>query len=172
MQQSEEVNELFAAMAKAQAEIKNPAKNTKNTFFKNEYADLTSVLNAIRPVASSHGLSFIQSVDMVDERVTVQSQISHSSGQWVKSSAMVPLSDNAKNVPQDIGIISTYIRRYQAQAMWGINAEDDTDAQTLSEPAKNQEDDQFLNDLLDSESKISGLSNEQYAKQVKQKGKK
>lgn len=168
MQQSEQVNELFTAVAKAQAEIKNPAKNTKNTYFKNEYADLTAVLNAIRPVAAAHGLSFVQSVDMVDERVTVQSQVSHSSGQWIKSSAMVPLSDNVKNVPQEIGIISTYIRRYQAQAMWCINAEQDDDAQPLTQPEKADE----LDDILGSKSQISGLSDEQYAKQVKQKGKK
>jgi hypothetical protein len=133
MQQSEETSDLFAAMAKAQAEIKNPGKNTKNTYYKNEYADLTSVLNAIRPVAAAHGLSFIQSVDMVDERVTIQSQVSHASGQWIRCSAMVPLPQQSKNVPQDIGIISTYIRRYQAQSMFCINAEEDTDAQTLSE---------------------------------------
>lgn len=168
MQQSEQVDELFTAVAKAQAEIKNPAKNTKNTYFKNEYADLTAVLNTIRPVAAAHGLSFVQSVDMVDDRVTVQSQVSHSSGQWIKSSAMVPLSDNVKNVPQEIGIISTYIRRYQAQAMWCINAEQDDDAQPLTQPDKPDE----LDDILGSKSQISGLSDEQYAKQVKQKGKK
>lgn len=170
MQQSEQVDELFTAVAKAQAEIKNPAKNTKNTYFKNEYADLTAVLNAIRPVAAAHGLSFVQSVDMVDDRVTVQSQVSHSSGQWIKSSAMVPLSDNVKNVPQEIGIISTYIRRYQAQAMWCINAEQDDDAQPLTEQVEDKVDD--LDDILGSKSQISGLSDEQYAKQVKQKGKK
>lgn len=168
MQQSEQVNELFAAIAKAQAEIKNPAKNTKNTYYKNEYADLTAVLNAVRPVAAAHGLSFVQSVDMVDDRVTVQSQVSHSSGQWIKSSAMVPLSENVKNVPQEIGIISTYIRRYQAQAMWCINAEQDDDAQPLTEPEKSDE----LDDILGSKSQINGLSDEQFAKQVKQKGKK
>lgn len=168
MQQSEQVNELFAAIAKAQAEIRNPAKNTKNTYYKNEYADLTAVLNAIRPVAAAHGLSFVQSVDMVDDRVTVQSQVSHSSGQWIKSSAMVPLSENVKNVPQEIGIISTYIRRYQAQAMWCINAEQDDDAQPLTEPEKSDE----LDDILGSKSQINGLSDEQFAKQVKQKGKK
>lgn len=168
MQQSEQVNELFAAIAKAQAEIRNPAKNTKNTYYKNEYADLTAVLNAIRPVAAAHGLSFVQSVDMVDDRVTVQSQVSHSSGQWIKSSAMVPLSENVKNVPQEIGIISTYIRRYQAQAMWCINAEQDDDAQPLTEPEKSDE----LDDILGSKSQINGLSDEQFAKQIKQKGKK
>ena len=167
MQQSDQVNELFGAIAKAQAEIKNPAKNTKNTYYKNEYADLTAVLNTIRPVAAAHGLSFVQSVDMIDDRVTVQSQVSHSSGQWIKCSAMVPLSDNVKNVPQEIGIISTYIRRYQAQAMWCINAEQDDDAQPLTEQVEEKVDD--LDDILGSKSQISGLSDEQFAKQVKQK---
>lgn len=172
MQQSEQVSELFGAMAKAQAAIRNPAKNTKNTYYKNEYADLTSVLNAIRPVAAANGLSFVQSVDMIDDRVTIQSQVSHSSGEWIRCSAMIPLPEDSKNVCQDIGIISTYIRRYQAQSMWCINAEDDTDAQTLTKPEVNKQDDRFLDDLLDADSKINGLSNEQYAKQVRQKGKK
>ena len=80
---------------------------------------------------------------------------------------MVPLSDNVKNIPQEIGIISTYIRRYQAQAMWCINAEQDDDAQPLTEQVEEKVDD--LDDILGSKSQISGLSDEQFAKQVKQK---
>ena len=79
MEQSESINELATALAKAQAEIRNPGKNTKNTFFKNEYADLTAVLGCIRPVASANGLSFIQAVEAKAGHVCVSSQISHSS---------------------------------------------------------------------------------------------
>ena len=50
MEQSENIAEISAALSKAQAEIRNPAKNIQNTFLKNKYADLTSVLNCIRPV--------------------------------------------------------------------------------------------------------------------------
>ena len=133
MQQSDETGELFTAISAAQAEINNPAKNTTNTFFKNEYADLASVLNSIRAVASRHGLGIIQSIDMVDSRVTVQTQLAHVSGQWIRCSAMVPLPENANNIPQAIGVIATYLRRYQAQSMMGIWAgEADDDAQALT----------------------------------------
>ena len=131
MEQSESINELTSALAKAQSEIRNPSKNTKNTFFKNEYADLTAVLGCIRPVASANGLSFIQSVEAYNGNVAVSSQISHVSGQWVKQVASVELPKSSKNPIQDLGSMATYLKRYQAQSMWAICGDDDTDAQDL-----------------------------------------
>ena len=131
MEQSESINELTSALAKAQSEIRNPSKNTKNNFFKNEYADLTSVLGCIRPVASANGLSFIQSVEAYNGNVAVSSQISHVSGQWVKQVASVELPKSSKNPIQDLGSMATYLKRYQAQSMWAICADEDTDAQDL-----------------------------------------
>ena len=131
MEQSESINELTSALAKAQSEIRNPSKNTKNNFFKNEYADLTSVLGCIRPVASANGLSFIQSVEAYNGNVAVSSQISHVSGQWVKQVASVELPKSSKNPIQDLGSIATYLKRYQAQSMWAVCADEDTDAQDL-----------------------------------------
>jgi hypothetical protein len=131
MEQSESINELATALAKAQAEIRNPGKNTKNTFFKNEYADLTAVLGCIRPVASANGLSFIQAVEAYNGNVAVSSQISHSSGQWIKQVASVEVPKTSKNPIQDLGSMATYLKRYQAQSMWAICADEDTDAQDL-----------------------------------------
>lgn len=131
MEQSESVNELATALAKAQAEIRNPGKNTKNTFFKNEYADLTAVLGCIRPVAAANGLSFIQAVEAYNGNVAVTSQISHSSGQWIKQVASVEVPKTSKNPIQDLGSMATYLKRYQAQSMWAICADEDTDAQDL-----------------------------------------
>jgi hypothetical protein len=131
MEQSESINELSAALAKAQAEIRNPSKNTKNTFFKNEYADLTAVLGCIRPVAAANGLSFIQAVEAYNGNVAVTSQISHSSGQWIKQVASVEVPKTSKNPIQDLGSMATYLKRYQAQSMWAICADEDTDAQDL-----------------------------------------
>ena len=131
MEQSESINELTAALAKAQSEIRNPSKNTKNTFFKNEYADLTAVLGCIRPVASANGLSFIQSVEARAGHVCVSSQVSHSSGQWIKQTASVELLKTSKNPIQDLGSMATYLKRYQAQSMWAVCADEDTDAQDL-----------------------------------------
>jgi len=150
MEQSESINELSAALAKAQAEIRNPGKNTKNTFFKNEYADLTSVLGCIRPVASANGLSFIQGVEAYNGNVAVTSQISHSSGQWIKQVASVEVPKTSKNPIQDLGSMATYLKRYQAQSMWAICADEDTDAQDLGIEDISDEKVAHLDAMLDS----------------------
>jgi len=149
MEQSESVNELATALAKAQAEIRNPGKNTKNTFFKNEYADLTAVLGCIRPVASANGLSFIQAVEAYNGNVAVSSQISHSSGQWIKQVASVEVPKTSKNPIQDLGSMATYLKRYQAQSMWAICADEDTDAQDLGIEDINDEKVAHLDAMLD-----------------------
>ena len=150
MEQSESVNELATALAKAQAEIRNPTKNTKNTFFKNEYADLTSVLGCIRPVASANGLSFIQAVEAYNGNVAVTSQISHSSGQWIKQVASVEVPKTSKNPIQDLGSMATYLKRYQAQSIWAICGDEDTDAQDLGIEDISDEKVAHLDAMLDS----------------------
>jgi len=150
MEQSESINELSAALAKAQAEIRNPSKNTKNTFFKNEYADLTAVLGCIRPVAAANGLSFIQAVEAKAGHVCVSSQISHSSGQWIKQVASVEVPKTSKNPIQDLGSMATYLKRYQAQSMWAICADEDTDAQDLGIEDISDEKVAHLDAMLDS----------------------
>ena len=150
MEQSESINELATALAKAQAEIRNPGKNTKNTFFKNEYADLTAVLGCIRPVASANGLSFIQAVEAYNGNVAVSSQISHSSGQWIKQVASVEVPKTSKNPIQDLGSMATYLKRYQAQSMWAICADEDTDAQDLGIEDISDEKVAHLDAMLDS----------------------
>ena len=132
MKQSELINELSAALAKAQLEIKNPAKNATNPFLKNRYADLGSCLNAIRAVAAVNGLAFVQTVEMLGDSVSVSSQISHSSGQWIRQTAKTIVQNGGKNLMQDVGSMSTYLKRYQAQSMWAISGDDDTDAQEIT----------------------------------------
>lgn len=132
MKQSELINELSAALAKAQLEIKNPAKNATNPFLKNRYADLGSCLNAIRAVAAVNGLAFVQSVEMFADSISISSQISHSSGQWISQTATAVIQAGGKNLMQDVGSMSTYLKRYQAQSMWAISGDDDTDAQEIT----------------------------------------
>ena len=150
MEHSESINELATALAKAQAEIRNPNKNTKNTFFKNEYADLTSVLGCIRPVASANGLSFIQAVEAYNGNVAVTSQITHSSGQWIKQVASVEVPKTSKNPIQDLGSMATFLKRYQAQSIWAICGDEDTDAQDLGIEDISDEKVAHLDAMLDS----------------------
>ena len=129
---SENVNELAAALAKAQGEIANAAKDADNPFFRSKYADLASVWDAIRRPLSANGLAVLQPAAVDGARVTVTTLLTHASGQWVESSltmmAMQQVKgsgwEEAKN-PQAIGSAITYARRYSLSAMVGVAPEDD-----------------------------------------------
>jgi len=90
------------------------------------------VLNCIRPVCAANGLAFMQTVEAYGDRVAVTSQVTHSSGQWIRQVASVAISAQAKNPMQDLGSIATYLKRFQSQSMFSICGDEDTDAQDLT----------------------------------------
>ena len=51
--QSDVVGDIFGALAKAQKTIQNPAKNAKNSHFKNTYTTLDEGLNVVRDALSA-----------------------------------------------------------------------------------------------------------------------
>lgn len=113
---------LFAALAKAQAEIENAAKNAANPHFRSRYADLAEVLNTVRPVFAKHGLSIVQSTGFDGSLVSVTTLVGHAEGGFITSTAScVP----AKTDAQGIGSATTYLRRYSLAAMAGVAQEDD-----------------------------------------------
>ena len=125
MKQSEQTNELAAALAKAQAEIKSARKDVDNNFFHTKYADLDSVWNACRDQLSKNGLSIIQRpYDTEGGRVGVETTLLHSSGQFYSSSFSSRLQ---KDDAQGIGSAITYLRRYGLSAMVGIAPTGDDD---------------------------------------------
>lgn len=114
--------ELFAALAKAQGEIENASKNAANPHFRSKYADLAEVLNTIRPVFATNGLSLFQTPGYDGSMASVTTVLAHSSGGYITSTAScVP----AKSDAQGIGSATTYLRRYSAAAVAGIAQEDD-----------------------------------------------
>ena len=113
--------ELIAALSKAQGEISNAAKNSKNPHFKSDYADLAAVLNTVKPALSKHGIALVQGTAFDGAMVTVTTVLAHSSGGSISSEAScVP----AKMDGQGIGSATTYLRRYSLAAMTGIAQED------------------------------------------------
>jgi len=123
MNSSENINELAAALAKAQGQMGGAKKDSANPFFKSSYADLSSVVEAIKKPFSDNGLSYTQLTDYDDtEAVIIVTRLMHSSGQWIEGRLrMKP----AKNDPQGIGSTITYARRYALQSLAGVPAEDD-----------------------------------------------
>ena len=128
MKKSEQVDKLAAALCKAQAEMGGAVKDAKNPFFKSSYADLTSVIKAIKEPFANNGLSYSQ-FPVTSEGgggIGVVTILLHSSGQWIESEFYLPL---AKKDPQAGGSAVTYARRYSLQSMAGIpTAEDDAEA--------------------------------------------
>lgn len=124
-EQSESIKELATALAKAQGKITGALKDSKNPFFKSNYADLASCWDACRDVLSANGLSVAQTLDREGYLVTT---LMHSSGEWIKGA--VKMSPTAET-PQAIGSCITYMRRYSLAAIVGI-AQIDDDANAAS----------------------------------------
>lgn len=122
MNKSESIASISAAIAKAQHDVENASKNAKNPHFKSKYADLAELLNTVRPVFSSHNLAIVQMPSFVDGIASVETLISHSSGEWISSVCSAPVS---KQDAQGVGSAITYLRRYSLAAMCGIAQEDD-----------------------------------------------
>jgi len=123
MKTSDNINELAAALAKAQGEIENPAKNTTNSHFKSRYADLAGGLATVRPTLAKHGLSVAQLTSADGDMMTLHTRLMHSSGQWLE--ATYPVCRLGKH--QDMGSALTYARRYSLFAVIGVAHEDDDD---------------------------------------------
>ena len=134
MQKSEQINELAAALNKAQAEMSGAKKGAVNPFFKSKYADLNSVVDAVRIPFSENGLSYAQFPLFRDGFVGVETILMHTSGQWMSGELMLPM---VKQDPQAAGSAITYARRYALQSVAGIPAEDD-DGNTATKSAKKE----------------------------------
>lgn len=122
MKQSETIANLAAAMAAAQGSMGAAIKGNSNPFFKSKYADLGSVIQAIKPHFAEQGLSYVQFPVTGDNAVGVTTRLMHSSGEWLEQEYFIPLG---KMDAQAAGSAITYARRYALQAIAGIPAEDD-----------------------------------------------
>lgn len=120
--QSEAVNEIFAALARAQAIIQNPEKNARNPHFKSRYTTLDVGLIAVREAMAAHGIAIFQRTYMNDRLLMVQTVLGHSSGQWLSSEYPVIMYP-AK--PQEAMAALTYSRRASLFAAAGVAGEED-----------------------------------------------
>jgi hypothetical protein len=122
---SKDLNELFSAMAKAQAEMKIAGTDSENPYFKSRYADLATLVRASRPSLTKFGLSVIQQVLPNDDgQMILHTILGHSSGQYIETRMRIlPV----KNDIQSFGSYITYLRRYSYAAIIGCVASGDDD---------------------------------------------
>lgn len=121
-EQSEAINELAAALSKAQGQIKGALKDSANPFFKSKYADLASVWDACRQQLSDNGLAVVQTTCDSATGISVVTSLIHSSGQWMRGHLTLEPKDKT---PQGYGSAITYARRYALAAIVGVAPEDD-----------------------------------------------
>lgn len=128
MNQSQQLDQLFTALAKAQGEMSTAAKDCANPFFKSRYADLSSVWAACREPLSKHGLSVLQIVQSSEHGDVLHTTLGHSSGQYMTSTMPIRMKTDAKgNDIQALGSTITYLRRYALSAIVGVAPDDDND---------------------------------------------
>lgn len=114
---------LSKAMAGAFSEIEGASKDKLNPHFKSKYADLGSVVDAIKPALAKHGLFFTQATHVAEDGVCVETIIHHSSGESISCGKLyVPAN---KRDAQGFGSALTYARRYGLMTAFGVPAEDD-----------------------------------------------
>jgi len=139
MANSQDINELAAALVAAQAEFSAVPKGSNNPFFKSKYAALPDVVASASPVLAKHGLAVTQGIsfqrgfsdgaDVLHDTLTTS--LIHKSGQWIESEMLLHLP---KQDPQGQGSAVTYARRYAYMAILGLVADDDDDGNAASRP--------------------------------------
>jgi hypothetical protein len=125
---SEQINELAAALAKAQAEYSVAGLNKANPFFKSKYADFQSVVAAARPALTKNGLAVVQSLLANDEGAHIlKTVLVHSSGQYIESSMRI---NPVKPDIQSISSYMTYAKRMSYASLVGVvTGEEDDDGE-------------------------------------------
>jgi hypothetical protein len=136
MQQSESIANLAKSLSAVQGKLTYAKKDSKNPFFKSNYADLESVWDACRDLLSSNGLAVSQFPGLyseLDKSMSLTTILTHNSGEWISQEMSVPVS---KVDPQGSGSALTYMRRYALAAVVGVvQADDDGNAASSPKPA-------------------------------------
>lgn len=132
MEMSLTIGALAAALAKAQADMTHAKKDAANPFFRSKYADLASIMEAIRGPLTSNGIAVVQTTDIDDSGVIVETVLIHSSGEWISGRLRMPVvpkvDKETKSTyidPQGVGSAISYGRRYGLQSMVSLPADDD-----------------------------------------------
>jgi len=126
-----ETKNIYQKLHEAKLEIGKVAKNAKNPHFKNTYADLNALIEAVEPILLEKGLVLLQPIK--EGRVfTIITSITDSVS--IESYIDLPINLN----PQQLGSAVTYFRRYTLQSLLSLQAVDDDGQHASQEPKKEE----------------------------------
>ena len=123
MNKSETINELATALNLAQQQMGGAVKDSTNPFFKSSYADLTSVIKAVKDPLCANGLSYVQFpiTSAGGNGIGVETVLMHKSGEWISNEFTMPM---VKSDPQAAGACLSYARRYGLSSVLGLPVAD------------------------------------------------
>lgn len=117
-----------SAFIRAQANMGAATKSAKNPFFKNNYADLTAIQEAVFPAFHAEGFAIIQQGGADEFGRYMETQMIHTTGQVFSSRVYLECKPGDM---QALGSAITYARRYGLMALSGIpTVDDDANAAT------------------------------------------
>jgi hypothetical protein len=122
----------FPAIPKTHTATVSSEKDGKWTKYSYNYADLSDIISAIRPVLAEHSLAVTQPIELLDSGgLALRTSVMHSDGSAIHS--MLPLPAPAGK-PQAFGSALTYMRRYALSSLLGIASEEDDDGSAAEQP--------------------------------------
>lgn len=117
---------LYTRLAAAQSEMENPAFDKENPHFRNKFASLAAIRNAIVPPLARHGLACVQ----VIEGGCVVTRVYGPDGSSIDL-AGVPVTMGG--TPQANGSELTYAKRYSLSAAFCIVGDEDDDGEAATQ---------------------------------------
>ncbi len=131
---SESIGSIAMALSKAQAKMSAATKDSSGYGYK--YSDLSTVIAAAKDILAENELAVVQLVGHSDDSVRLTTILTHSSGEFFKSVASIPVVDmKSVNSAQRAGASLSYLRRYAYQAIIG-QPSDDNDASSKEKTPK------------------------------------
>lgn len=132
--------DIYSALARAQAEIKNPektktgkvfgtSKSGKKYDYEFKYADIGDVLQCVLPILSKHGISVTQPTVIRDGNIILITRL-HFYDEVIESEYPVC---QANGTHQQMGSAMTYARRYALTSLIGVAAVEDMDGEGAAE---------------------------------------
>lgn len=100
--------------------IETVKKDADNPFFKSKYADLPSILEAIRKPLSECKLCITHKTEYHEDNLILKTTLTAEDGNFIES--FFPVFGSK---PQEVGSSMTYARRYNLQALLDIPTDDD-----------------------------------------------
>jgi hypothetical protein len=134
--QSENIEKLVEALAKAQGEIEVAVYDSANPHYKSNYASYEAIRKVCKKPLADNGLAVMHLLTIQDGKRVMVTQLSHASGQWIRSYLHLP---QEKETPQGIGSSVTYAKRYSLGALLALSSDKDNDGEDIETPYRDED---------------------------------